>query len=157
MANPEVRSRPFNSRGNRRAVSLCLIGFECDPERITFNCLADLNIEVHKKGDLRGVNQSFDKNFVAFWTPAYALQAWDIYLEKIACELGGWDRLEKLITEINPEDSWFRIDVPIFGSPYVESSVIDRATIRHMATIGLALEVGVREFDVNEPTHHPVP
>lgn len=141
-------------RGERRAVSICLVDFSTSPTAIR-NRFPSLNMDVRGIGEKRGLNQTVPYNFIAFWLPINALESWDGPIEQLVDQLGGWAQLRELIQEIGPREAWLRIDAPMLGSPYVETNSLSASIISSMANIGLAFELGVREYDDEDPTHHP--
>jgi hypothetical protein len=141
-------------RGEKRAVSICLVDFRISPT-VVRSRFPDLNMDVKEIGERRGANQTVPYNFVAFWLPMNALEPWDHPIEQLVDKLGGWKKLKALIAEISPREAWLRIDAPMLGSPYIETNGLSASIISSMSTVGLAFELGVRDYHDEDPTHHP--
>lgn len=135
---------------------ISLVGFAAVAEEIVAFAGQNARVSIHRAGERRGKRMVLKRSKLSFWEPVYALESWDDGVRRLVDRLGGWGHVRALRAKYNPDDMWLQLDVPFYGTPYVESSTLDIQTIRQMAEAGLSLAVEAFDFDAAQPTHHPV-
>lgn len=148
--------RLTDSLSHQRAVMISLIGFKAAVEQVMDFAGQNVRTSVHRAGEQLGRQTVLTRNKISFWEPVHALECWDDGVQRLVDRLGGWERIRELRVRFPPDDMWLQIDVPFYGTPYVESSVLEAQTVQKMAEAGLSLAVEAFDFDSEQPTHHPV-
>ena len=139
--------------GNKRAVSIAMKDFLCDPESVK-EFLGHRNVEFRKLGDPVGGSSVVKKNSITVWELTNALESWDDPIVRLVDRLGGFKKLSTIIEEVSPKLAWLQIDLPVIGSPYVETNRISPPLVKEIAAIGLGFSVEIFEFDPAEISHH---
>ena len=131
-----------------RYVDLWLSDFSADP----YEFAATLPIPpalIARKGDLAGVRRlPARRNLVIVRHDFDVEDAWDYAVGTLMQALGGWEAVERLLTDLTPSEAMVQLTLPIKGSPHQENNFF---TAKPLLQLGrLRLDLGF-EFGDHDP------
>ncbi|MDP3748482.1 MAG: hypothetical protein Q8Q88_15695 [Phenylobacterium sp.] len=136
-----------------RCVSLILHDFPQRPDEIAD--WADYgDVAVVMIGDKAG-HRAVTKNRITWRQPINADVPWDDGLADLVRNLGGRERVAKLLSNVRPKAAWIRINLPSIGSPWQESAGLGRESIQLLADLELEFDIAMFAYDDSQWTHRP--
>lgn len=129
----------------RREISLSLRGFEAKSGEARVFFLVEPSLAGDAGDPTRpGLSTTFRSNFLLYRLDFEVNVFWDEAIEALVQNLGGWNKLESAVAQLQPSAVQFNFYLPIKNSDEQESGAIRSSTIAHLASTraGLSFEFG---------------
>ena len=134
-----------------RGVSLILNGFDVHPQSLADE-IGYADVEIIRIGDLVGPRPS-TKNRITWRAAMYRDGAWDDAVVGLIETLGGIAKLQPMLERVNAKAAWVRLNLPLIGSPWQESSGLDHRALTLLAALGLSFDIAFFNYDATRQTH----
>lgn len=83
----------------------------------------------------------------------YRDAAWDDAVVGLIQSLGGVAKLKPMLERVNAKAAWVRLNLPLIGSPWQESSGLDHRVLALLTTLGLSFDIAFFNYDEARRTH----
>ena len=136
-----------------RQVKLELIGFDSDPDAAGV-ALSASNFTVHRQGTATpNGRRTYKENQLSAYWGFNGEVPWSDCFSALLNDLGGVDRLERFLADLEPRDRLLEFAVPVQGSPHQENNFLSVDILE--VAVRLRLDIGFYfpEFDASDPTH----
>lgn len=134
-----------------RGVALILNGFEADPQSLADE-IGHAEVEIIRIGDLVGSRPS-TKNRITWRVAMYRDGAWDDAVVGLIESLGGVAKLKPMLERASAKAAWIRLNLPLIGSPWQESSGLDHRALALLTALGLSFDIAFFDYDETRQTH----
>ena len=134
-----------------RGVALILNGFEADPQSLADE-IGHADVEIIRIGDLVGSRPS-TKNRITWRSAMYRDSAWNDAVVGLIESLGGVARLKPMLERASAKAAWVRLNLPLIGSPWQESSGLDHPALVLLAALGLSFDIAFFDYDETRQSH----